>query len=81
MNQSKIGATVAKMPGLQITTSGYDVLTAGDGSTLVMRVKALMADGWTPLGGVSLVAVTRFDQEVVIYAQAMVKISLDTNGV
>lgn len=48
----------------------YGILAAGDGPSLVERVKALLGDGWEPLGAPFVTRDAPADQ---VIAQALVK--------
>ena len=53
----------------------YNILTARTAVKLVALVQAAMADGWQPLGGVSVALEGSPDHGWLVYAQAVVKVS------
>lgn len=51
----------------------YNILAASTSVELVALVQAAIADGWQPLGGVSVTLSESDDFRYVMYAQAVVK--------
>jgi hypothetical protein len=65
---------------MKIKAAAYTVVTAGSSDGVVEKVMQYLDQGWVPLGGVSLAAVTRFGEEYVLYGQALVRMKVEIDG-
>lgn len=68
---------MATIPGMKIKTSAYTVVTAGSSDGLIEKVMRYMEEGWVPLGGMSIVAVTT---DEAFYGQALVRMKIEIDG-
>lgn len=68
---------MAGIPGMTIKAAAYTVVTAGSADGLVEKVMQYVEQGWVPLSGVSLAAVTRYGEEYVLYGQALVRMKIE----
>jgi hypothetical protein len=65
---------------MKIKAAAYTVVSANNIDGLVEQVMQFIESGWVPLGGVALIAVTRFDREEVLYGQALVRMKIEIDG-
>lgn len=66
---------MAKMPAILI--DDYVVVTAHASDDLETSVRERMAQGWQPMGGVSVALSETDDYRYVVYAQAMIKMHME----